>query len=159
MKMITSATLTVISLMLHTACAAETSFAFAQNANGQWTYEKQNSDQNLAAAIVHCGEKNPRIEITWYSESGDWTAYDKYLPGTDSYFERKIKFAQFPITVTVKKSNFDSPAVTSFETTSGDSGQLQELIELPPVVTFESAKEFPFKLPKCAENAFPVANR
>jgi hypothetical protein len=134
------------------ACAATQTSYFTQNAAGRWiarSHSKPASD-SLAEARVTCQSPGKvSVGITWFAESGDWTASDTYRSVKGSFFERRIKFAQFPTEVRVTKASPTSPPKVEYigDDLAAGPDNRPEVVE---IVTFGSPKEFPFRLPDCA---------
>ena len=144
------------ALGLCASCAAQSTQHFWQDAAGAWHKGSRgaNADETSVEAEVSCGAGDAKIEITWYSESADWTAVDHYSAGREPYFERQLTFAQFPIRVIVEKRVPTAATSVRFEGPQAMVDEFKSTVDLPPVVTFDRPEQFPFTLPSCARTAF-----
>lgn len=138
------------------ACAAKSTFLYKQLPDGRWESNsgKAGGQSDLAEAAVTCDRTSATVKITWYAESGDWTAYDTYSPRKHPYFTRVLRFAQFPVQVKVTKANPSSQAEVDLLGSVEDVNTYRNSVETPIVETFDSFDDFPFLLPKCARRYF-----
>jgi hypothetical protein len=136
------------------SCHAREAFHFYQTATGEWKPAARKPVHPAALADIVCKENGAKVNMIWYSESGDWTAYDKYASVPGQYFVRTMKFAQFPIAATVIKATPSAEAKVSFSGPSAEVSEYQNTTELPEVRTFDRVEAFPFRLPQCARAAF-----
>ena len=152
----TNISIFLAALGLSTSCAAQTSQHFWQDSGGAWHKSAKGAEigEPSAEAEVSCGAGDAKVEITWYSDSGDWTAVDHYSADRKPYFKRQLTFAQFPIRVFVEKRVPTSATSVRFEGPQTMVDEFKSTVDLPPVVTFDRPDQFPFTLPSCARTAF-----
>src|SRR3546814_12094625 len=86
-------------LALPSACGAQPraneTYSFGQHDRGGWSSIDINDlPKYLNASQVTCSGKSSEIDVVWYSESGDWAAFDNYTSAVP-FFQSKIHFAQF----------------------------------------------------------------
>jgi hypothetical protein len=135
-----------------TACHASESYYYRQTETGEWISLTEYSQTNnaMAEAKVVCNEGGGVFAtITWYSESGDWTAYDTYQTHDKPLFTRIIKFAQYPIEVRVTiEGSGSSPKITYVGAEGVNKEDLPEVVD---IVSYGRHTPFPFSLPNCAK--------
>jgi hypothetical protein len=137
------------------SCGAREAFHFYQTGNA-WRSAPSGTkpDEATAVADVVCRNRSATVKIIWYSESGDWAAYDTYSSIVRKYFHRTLKFAQFPVTAIVEKASPFSKAIVRVDGPPSYVAEFEKTTDIPEVHTFNRAKDFPFMLPRCARSAF-----
>jgi hypothetical protein len=145
----------LVAVATATSCSAQSKYRFVENEGGTWVplSSPARTSASTAAAEVSCQGHSALVKITWYSDSGDWTAFDSYA-SNGVFFSRTLKFAQFPIKVLIHKKSPSAKAMIRYIGQSQDVSEYRDTTDLPDVHSFSSLRDFPFQLPNCAQNAF-----
>ena len=125
-------------------------YAFGEVGEGRWVaIPPAELPIHTSVSRIECSATKITLDMTWGSNSGDWTIFDTYQSHAP-FFSRTIKFAQSDQTITlVQPSPTASPSVNFL----GD-GAKQYAFLLDEFPIKQRAQDLPFALPKCAQGLY-----